>query len=180
MSQKTKQNIILTGFMATGKTSIGQLLAQKLHLKFVDTDEEIISRQGLSIPEIFTRFGEDAFRKMETEIAEELAHQEGLVISTGGRMMLDVTNVDLLTKTGRVFCLTATADEILARIGKDGSTRPLLAVADPKTKIIELLEERKKGYQRFDKVSTSGKTPNEIAQDLIDLLLPANPQKKNK
>jgi len=160
--------------MATGKATIGQLLAKELHLKFVDTDEEIISRQGLSIPEIFTRFGEDAFRKMETEMARELANQEGLVISTGGRMVLDTVNVDLLTKTGRFFCLTATADEILTRVGKDRSTRPLLAVADPKTKIIELLEERKKGYQRFDKVSTSEKSPNEIAQDLIDLLIPAS------
>ena len=61
--------------MATGKATIGQLLAKELHLKFVDTDEEIIFRQGLSIPEIFTRFGEDAFRKMETEMARELANQ---------------------------------------------------------------------------------------------------------
>lgn len=174
MSQKPKKNIILTGFMATGKTTIGQIIAKELHLKFVDTDEEIISRQGLSIPEIFTRFGEDAFRKMETEMARELASQDGLVISTGGRMMLDAVNVDLLTQTGRVFCLTATADEILHRVGKDGGTRPLLAVPDPKAKIIELLEERQKGYHRFEKVSTSGKSPNEIAQDLIDILMPAN------
>lgn len=170
MQKKTKKNIILTGFMATGKTTIGQLLAQKLHLQFIDTDKEIVSRQGLSIPDIFTHFGEDAFREMETKIAGELAERDDLVISTGGRMMLDPTNVNLLTKTGRVFCLTATADEILNRVGKDGGTRPLLAVPDPKTKILELLEERKKGYHRFEKVSTSGKKPAEVAQDVITLL----------
>lgn len=169
MSQKINKNIILTGFMATGKTTIGQLIAKELCLKFIDTDEEIVSRQGLSIPDIFSHFGEHAFREMETEIADELAGREGLVISTGGRMMLDPTNVDLLTKTGHVFCLTATADEILDRVAKDGGTRPLLAVPDPKGKILELLEERKKGYQRFEKVSTSNRKPAEIAQDVIKL-----------
>lgn len=155
--------------MATGKTTIGQLIAKELGLKFIDTDEEIVSRQGLTIPDIFSRFGEDAFREMETEIAGELAGREGLVVSTGGRMMLDPTNVNLLSKTGSVFCLTATADEILSRVAKDGGTRPLLAVPDPKGTILELLEERKKGYHRFKKVSTSNRKPGEIAQDVIKL-----------
>ena len=171
MTHKPKQNIILTGFMATGKTTIGQMIARKLRLTFVDTDERIVSQQGLSIPEIFEQFGENAFRKMETDIARELAEQDGLVISTGGRMMLDPINVDLLSQTGRVFCLTATADEILNRLHQDTvNTRPLLKVPDPKTKIIELLEERKKGYQRFQKISTSDKEPSEIAQDILTLI----------
>lgn len=157
--------------MATGKTTIGQIIAKQLRLKFVDTDELIVIRQGLSIPEIFEKFGEEAFRKMETKIAGELAKESGLVISTGGRMMLDPVNVALLTQTGHVFCLTATADEILTRLGEDTvNTRPLLAVPDPKAKITALLEERKKGYQCFQKVSTSKKEPSEVAQDLLALI----------
>jgi len=170
MSQTVKQNIILTGFMATGKTTIGKLVAKKLQLTFIDTDDEITSRQGLTIAEIFKRFGEDAFRAMETEVAKDLASREDLVISTGGRMMLDAVNVGLLTRTGRVFCLTATADEILERVGKNAGTRPLLAVADPKAKIIELLEQRKKGYHQFEKISTSTEDPDEIVQKIISLL----------
>lgn len=155
--------------MATGKTTIGQLIAKELHLEFIDTDEEIVSRQGLTIPEIFSRFGEGAFREMETAIAEELAGRRGLVISTGGRMMLDSANVALLSKTGSVFCLTATADEILERVARDGGTRPLLAVDDPKGKVLELLEERRKGYHRFEKVSTSNRQPVEIAKNVIKI-----------
>lgn len=163
--------------MATGKTTIGQILAQQLRLKFVDTDELIESQQGIRIQEIFKQFGENAFRKMETNIARELAGQDGLVISTGGRMMLDPENVTLLTQTGRVFCLTATADEIFNRLQQDTvHTRPLLAVPEPKTKIIELLEERKRGYQRFQKVSTSGKEPSEVAQEIRVLLHETAPE----
>lgn len=176
MPKNRKNNIILTGFMATGKTTIGKMLAKQLHLKFVDTDETIISRQGLSIPEIFEHLGEENFRKMETTIAGELAQQEGLVVSTGGRMMLDQVNVELLTQSGRVFCLTATAEEILSRLGKDTlNSRPLLAVPDPKKKIIELLEERKRGYHRFQKVTTSGKTPPEVAREILAIINKTEP-----
>lgn len=157
--------------MATGKTTIGKILAEELQLQFVDTDETIVSRQGLTIPEIFEHFGEEAFRKMETAIARELAGQEGLVVSTGGRMMLDPVNVTLLMQSGCVFCLTATAEEILSRLQKDTQNRrPLLAVADPKKKIMQLLEERKRGYQRFQKVTTSGKTPREVAEEIAAIV----------
>lgn len=171
MHQHKQNNIILTGFMATGKTTIGKMLAKQLQLQFIDTDETIVSRQGQSIPEIFEHFGEKTFRKMETSIARELAGQEGLVVSTGGRMMLDPVNVDLLTQSGRIFCLTATAEEILSRLEKDTqNSRPLLAVPDPKKKIIELLEERKKGYHRFQKITTSGKTPPEITKEIVAII----------
>ena len=89
MQNDDAQNIIFTGFMGTGKTTVGKMLAEKLGREFIDTDDLIEERQGLSIPEIFDQLGEAAFRKMEAEIAKELGQSKGLVISTGGRLMLD-------------------------------------------------------------------------------------------
>lgn len=171
MHQNTKRNIILTGFMATGKTTIGKSLAKQLGRTFVDTDELIVEKQGMSIADIFEQFGEDTFRKLETDVARELANQEGLVISTGGRMMLDPTNVAVLTKTGRVFCLIATPEEILNRLEQDTvNKRPLLEVPDPGARIVELLEERQQGYHRFLKVITDDKKPAEITDNLLDFI----------
>lgn len=171
MHEKPIQNIILTGFMATGKSTVGKSLAKILKLKFVDTDQLIETKQGLSIPDIFKQFGESGFRQMETDIARDLSEQEGLVIATGGRMMLDPANVKLLNLNGQVFSLIATADEILERLLKDTvNERPLLAVPDPRTKILELLEERKLGYNQFETVSTSGKEITEITDNILELL----------
>ncbi|BHH82884.1 shikimate kinase [Desulforhopalus sp. 52FAK] len=171
MHEKPIHNIVLTGFMATGKSTVGKSLAQTLQLKFVDTDQLIEAKHGISIPEIFTQFGESEFRQMETDIARDLSEQEGLVIATGGRMMLDPVNVKLLKLKGQVFSLVATADEILERLLKDtNNERPLLAVADPKAKILELLEERKLGYNQFQTVNTSGKEATEIADNILKLL----------
>ena len=115
-----KDNIILTGFMATGKTTVGKLLADQMGYQFVDTDELIEERVGLTIAEIFQKKGEDAFRKMESDLAKELADKEGLVISTGGRFMLDPDNAEILIRHGLVFCLVATPEEILESPGGEG------------------------------------------------------------
>jgi shikimate kinase len=168
MTTISLENIILTGFMATGKTTVGKLLAAKINFTFVDTDEMIRIQQGRTIPDLFQKYGETAFRKMETDVAGDLAKQTGLVISTGGRMMLDPTNVNLLSKRGQVFCLTASPDVILQRLNTDtANNRPLLDVEDPKARILQLLEERKKGYQQFHKIDTDKKTPPTVAQDIL-------------
>jgi 3-dehydroquinate synthase len=165
-----KKNVILTGFMGTGKTTVGGLLAEQLGYEFIDTDELIQERCGRSIPEIFLELGEAAFRQMEADIAQELAEREGLVISTGGRLMLDPTNVAALSRKGRVFCLVATPEEILARITKDKIRRPLLEVPNPGERIVELLEQRAEGYQRFPQVITNDKNQMEVTWDLVDLV----------
>ena len=165
------QNIIFTGFMGTGKTTVGKLLAEKLGRQFIDTDDLIEERQGLTIPEIFDQLGEPAFRQMEAEIARELGQRQGLVISTGGRLMLDPANVEALSVNGRVFCLVATPQEILSRIeGDTDHHRPLLDVPNPGEQIVELLQERKKGYQRFLKMTTDEKQPADITTDLLDFM----------
>lgn len=171
MTEKPLYNIILTGFMATGKSTVAKHLARTLNHQFIDTDSYIEDKYGLSIPEIFKQKGEEIFRKMETEAAGELAAKNSLVVATGGRLMLNPENVDLLTKNGVVFCLVATPEEILDRLLQDSENeRPLLSVPDPKAKILELMEERRKGYLQFKTIETSNKKPSDIASEIMGYL----------
>lgn len=157
--------------MGTGKTTVGKLLAKQLERDFVDTDQLIEARQGITIPEIFANEGETAFRLMEAEVAEELGNKERLVISTGGRLMLDSSNATALSRNGRVFCLVATPQEILSRLVSDKDNhRPLLDVPNPSEQVLELLEKRKKGYQRFVKLTTDNKQPADIAKNILELI----------
>ena len=170
-SHPTKRNIVLTGFMGTGKTTVGRMLAAQLGYEFVDTDELLQARMGRTIPEIFHEQGEASFRQMEAELAQELSNGEGLVISTGGRMMLDPANVAALSSSGRVFCLVATPEEILSRLMNDKDhPRPLLKVPNPGERIVELLQERREGYARFPQVTTNERQPAEVSNDLISVI----------
>jgi shikimate kinase len=163
-----KPNIILTGFMGTGKTTVGKLLAKQLKYDFVDTDELIQERAGKSIPEIFQEEGEAVFRVMESAIARELSYREGLVISTGGRLMLDHNNAEALSRTGRVFCMIATPEEIFKRVSNDPNIeRPLLTVPNPMQRIVELLHQRKEGYAQFTQIETTNKTPDVVIKKLL-------------
>lgn len=167
----SKPNIILTGFMATGKSTIGKLLAKKLDYEYVDTDELIVSRAGQSVDDIFQKQGEEAFREMESSIAIELGKREGLVISTGGKLMLDEKNAAALGKTGIVFCLAATPEEILYRVSNDKQVkRPLLESTDPMQRIVDLMKQREAEYNRFPQLVTSGKTPEELTDKLVHIL----------
>lgn len=170
-----KPNIILTGFMGTGKTTIGKRLAQRLGYDFIDTDDRIEQRTGKTVPAIFRDLGETAFRKMEAALVRELAGLQGKVIATGGRLMLDPGNAALLAGTGRVFCLIATPEEVLDRISRDTqSDRPLLAGDDPMARITELLDQRRVGYAQFTPVMTSGKTPDQVADTLLQCFMARN------
>jgi shikimate kinase len=164
-----RPNIIITGFMGTGKTTVGKILARHLGYGFVDTDERIQARSGKTIPEIFREEGEAAFRCLEAAVARELAAGEGMVVATGGRMMLDPENAETLGRSGRVFCLQAAPEEILARVAGDaGAVRPLLEGGDPLARILALLKERAAGYARFPQVRTSGRTPEEVAGRILE------------
>jgi len=164
-------NVILTGFMGTGKTTVGRLLAKRLGYAFVDTDALIEDRSGQKVVDIFRQKGEAAFRRMEGAIACELAQKDGLVVSTGGRMMLAAENAAVLGRCGRVFCLVADPEEILSRVSRDEQVRrPLLEAADPLARIVELMQERAEQYGRFRQLVTTGKTPEAVAETLLALL----------
>jgi shikimate kinase len=167
-----RPNIILTGFMGTGKSSSGRVLARKLGYEFIDSDTMIEMQQGLSVAEIFAQQGEAAFRRFESEAAAELAKREGLVIATGGKLMLDSKNAENLGKTGKVFCLTATHDELLNRLsGKSArQRRPLLHGVDLDQYLKKVMQERGPAYQKFQQVDTTGKKPFEVAKQILHLL----------
>ncbi len=159
-------NVILTGFMGTGKTTVGRRVAAQLGLTFVDTDALIEERHG-PIPEIFANEGEDAFRSMERSVAAELADQDGQVVATGGRLMLDPVGRESLESTGRVFCLAADVDELIRRLLKSSTERPLLSGPDPAAIVRRLLAERADGYGQFEQVHTSGRHPTDIATEIV-------------
>lgn len=167
------QNIILTGFMGTGKTTVGRRLAKRLQRPFVDTDALIVERDGRSIATIFAEDGEACFRDWERRMAVELAQQQKLVIATGGRLMLDDANAAILSASGQVFCLTAVPQTILARV-KHNSKRPLLNVPDPAAQIETLLQERKAGYGRFPQISTDDKRIKQIVAEILNLVVEKN------
>jgi len=164
------RNLVITGFIATGKTTVGRRVAESMGRAFVDTDSVIEERHG-PIAAIFAGGGEAAFRQMERDLAVELGQRSGLVIATGGGMLLDPEACEALTRSGRVFCLAASPDEIHRRVLADGERRdrPLLQVEDPRRRIGELLAERSPQYERFTQVPTDGLTPDEVAGRLVEL-----------
>ncbi len=166
----SKESVVLTGFMATGKSTVGRLLADALGYRWVDTDAVIEERHG-PITEIFRVNGEETFRSIEHRIAEEFAGETGVVISTGGRMMLDPANASLLSRSSRVFCLTAEPVEILRRVeDQDGPERPLLAGNSPAERVSELLAERAEAYAQFEQIPTDGRSFEEIVADIVERL----------
>jgi shikimate kinase len=165
MGPATEKNLVLTGFMGTGKTTVGKILAERLGYDFLDTDAVIESRAG-PIPDIFQSAGEGGFREMERSVARDLTGRTGLVIATGGRMMLDPECAACLESAADVVCLHASPETIIERIG-DTVQRPLLDVADAPTRVRELLAERAEGYGRFTGVCTDGCSPDEIADAVM-------------
>lgn len=165
-------NVVLTGFMGTGKSTIGRLLAERLGFDYVDTDTLIEQRHG-PIPQIFREHGEGEFRRLERDIADELAERRRLVIATGGRLMVDAVNAARLAATGDVFCLTASVDTIIARLASDDSPieRPLLAGTDVRRRVTQLLADRAPAYAGFDQVDTDHRVPVEIAEEIVERIL---------
>jgi len=169
----SQKNIILVGFMGTGKSSAGRVIAAKLSMDFIDMDDEIVRREGCSIPEIFRDRGEPAFRAMERALVQELAGRSNLVISTGGGIVLNPDNIADFSKTGYVFCLQAVPDTILRRVEHD-QNRPLLQGGDKLSKISELLAKRQPMYNAIPlQIDTEGHQPADTAEVVIQFVLSA-------
>lgn len=161
------KNIVLTGFMGTGKTEVGRLLARRLGYKFIDADSMIEEEQKMPITEIFKRFGEPYFRDVESEVIKRLSEMERVVISTGGGVVMREENMTNLRKKGVIICLMASPETIFERT-KDDTSRPLLQVKDPLQRIRELLNFRRPYYEKADiMIDTDGKTPEEVAEEII-------------
>jgi shikimate kinase len=162
------KNIVLTGFMGTGKTEVGRVLAQRLGYVLIDVDEEIEKEQKMKISDIFSRSGEPAFRDIESAMIRKLAQLGRAVISTGGGAVLRQENINSLRSKGVIVCLTASAETIFGRT-KRSNDRPLLKVDDPLGKIKELLVFRQPCYKKADiAIDTEGKAPVEVAEEIIE------------
>lgn len=165
MSAKT---LILTGYMGTGKSTVGACLSKILHLPLFDTDALIEERESMSISEIFEKYGESAFRDMETKLLYEIRDYYGpCVLSLGGGMVLREKNREILSQIGEVYGLTALADTIYDRV-KGDDNRPLLRCENPKAKIVEMLEARADAYKAASDylVATDDKDPDAIALEI--------------
>ena len=163
------KNVVLIGFMGTGKTSIGRLLAARLGCAFHDLDRKIEEQHGMSIPAMFAQHGEPYFRAREKEAVRDAAGRTNLVIATGGGTVKDPENVALLRQNGILVALTADIDTILARTAAYGA-RPVLDndAGDRRAAIAQLLKERSGLYEGADlTVDTTGRSPLEIAEYIV-------------
>jgi len=163
-------NIVLTGFMGTGKSKIGKRLTKKLRMSYLDTDELIEKREKDSISAIFKKRGEEYFRRLETKVVKEVALLDNYVISTGGGVVLRDENIKVLKKNALIICLFASPEVIFKRTKGDGN-RPLLEVDNQKKRIEELLAIRKPYYEKADfSVDTSALNSEGVVEEVIEFL----------
>ncbi|MDD3898872.1 MAG: shikimate kinase [Syntrophomonadaceae bacterium] len=166
-----EKNIVLIGFMGTGKSTVGMKLAQRFKRKFVDMDKEIERVVGMTVSEIFKRYGEIRFRSEEKLMAHKLARESGLVIATGGGVVLEQVNMDAFSQNGIIICLEAVPNEILERVNRKKGTRPLLKKSIQLQDIEEMLKARESLYAQAEyRVSTSGKSPEQIVNEIIEIV----------
>jgi shikimate kinase len=160
-------NLALVGFMGTGKSSIGRIVAHQLQFRFIDTDEWVEAQAGMSIPEIFSTAGEAAFRDHERRALEELGRETQLVIAAGGGLVVDAANMASLKKHALVICLWASAQTIWERV-RNQTHRPLLQTPDPLRRINDLLAARAPAYRQADVLIHSGfRSPREVAAQVM-------------
>jgi len=168
-----QQNIVLTGFMGTGKTTVGKILARRLGRLFLDTDALVEQMANLSVPEIFARHGETCFRECESTALDSLkCYPAGsLVVATGGGAVLRDENRKAMRLIGAVVLLTASPKAIVRRVS-GGADRPLLAgPRSPAEIVLNMLLLREPYYSECHlKIDTTGKKPSRIAGEIIDLL----------
>jgi shikimate kinase len=159
-------NLVLAGFMGTGKSTIGQKVAEQTECPFLDTDKEIERIAGRRIDEIFAASGEASFRSLEAHVCIRASQRSGQVIALGGGALLNKTTSSALAESGVIVCLTAPIDVILQRI-RGGKTRPL---ASDGVAIQTLFSERADHYNRLpNQIDTSGKTVSQIVSEVAEL-----------
>lgn len=168
--QKEFKNVILTGMMGSGKTTVGKELATILNYNFIDLDEVIENKYG-KITDIFSQKGEKYFREIETQELKKFENQSNFVLSTGGGVILKDENIKILKDLGQVFYLSAKSETIYNRI-KNQKHRPLLNTQNPKNTIEEILSKRLEKYEKSgEKIITDNKNAKEIAGEIYEKLV---------
>lgn len=163
--------IVLTGFMGTGKTSVGRELGRRLGYPFIDTDNLIEKREGMPVSLIFKEKGEDYFRQLECETVAAVSEENNVVIATGGGVIKNKINVNNLRRNGIIVWLKADPEIIIKRVMLEGGKRPLLEVEEPLNEIKKLLAEREPLYTQADvSVNTNYITPGEAAEEITEML----------
>ncbi len=161
------RNIVLTGFMGTGKSSVGEKLAKKLGYRYFDLDCLITDEAGMTISEIFEQHGETRFREIESSVIERISAMGNLVISTGGGAVIRDRNREMLRSSGVMVNLKASVDEIFARLRSDVS-RPLLKDDMSLEKIGMMLREREPFYAEADiRIDTTGKKVDDVVREIL-------------
>ncbi|SNZ08430.1 shikimate kinase [Persephonella hydrogeniphila] len=159
------KNIYLVGFMGSGKSTVGKILAEKLKMRFTDIDQLIEKEEGKAIPQIFKEKGEKYFRELEKKMLEKIQEEKNLVVSTGGGLGADRENMEKMKKNGLVVWLDVSFEEILKRCEGD-QNRPLLN--QPVEKIKKLYDKRIPIYKLAHiHIKTDNKKPEEIAEEII-------------
>lgn len=170
MSEQTskKNNIVLIGFMGTGKSSIARQLHYLYEMKIAEMDQMLVEQEQMSIPEIFSTKGESYFRQIETELLRNLQKENHLVISCGGGAALREENVIAMKENGYVFLLTASPETIFQRVGQD-LNRPVLNGRRSPEGIAELMESRREKYEKAADcvISTEHKSSRELAEEIM-------------
>jgi shikimate kinase len=171
MTPSTIRRVLLVGFMGSGKTRVGQLLAQRLGWGFRDFDQEVKSRSGLPIPELFRQHGEVWFRELEEELGRELLEEEAVVLASGGGWPAAGGRMEGLGSDTFSVWLQVTPEEAVRRVTSEGPTRPLLAVEDPLQQAREILAKREGYYLKADEALDSQEgSPEYLARRVEELM----------
>jgi shikimate kinase len=167
--KKPPENIVLIGFMGSGKSTVGRQVARRLRFQFLDTDMLIEERARMPIPEIFKRHGEPHFRERESSVLESLLGTRRHVFATGGGVVTRPENIPLLRELGLVVLLKADPEEIYRRVSRN-TDRPLLQVENPKERAFELMAERAPLYEAAAQfqVDSTGRRHEEVATLIVE------------
>lgn len=167
-TDKDASNIVIIGFMATGKTTLAKELSKNLGMKYLDVDKIIEEKVEMTIPEIFEKYGEEYFRLIEKETIKDINKSQDIIVSCGGGVCLDPENIINIKKMGKVVLLEANPETILGRIRNDIS-RPLLKDKNNIEEIKKIMDERKDSYHKSADIiiDTSGKSVFNLIDEIL-------------